>query len=527
MTREDVKASCCNWIAVNHETLSAFHRQIWGFAEPAWREYRSADAYVDLLRTHGFDVEVGSGGMPTAFCARWGDSGPTLCTYAEYDAVPGCSQAPVPRRQPRDDLHPFAPGHTDPHSALGVGALAGVLAARYALERHGIRARLIFFGEPAEKTCGSKPVHALKGYYDGLDAVISYHPEFCNTTIWDTQFAPYWSCVFTFLLDEAAQWVEPSLLVWPGEPQASPHAPGALEAVCSMYALAKHAREAMYPHTGTWTMNEFIMTGGQATADTLAPRIGQIQYAWRSPTLGIQEQLYSVLERCARAAAAAAGCSVAVRWVTKTRPGLANHALASLTYANLAKVGPPSYGEEALRFGRQLQRELGINETDNPFVERCQRLETPQEWEASMRGMLPPWQLNFNADDYTDYTWHAPTVRLFTGKPALAAIPDWTHWATHALGGFPPAIDPTWVVAGKTIAASFVDLASDPTALAACRREFEDRTGGGVGGEKWVGPLLSPDFTPPIDLPWPEYVSTARGHEWHLPTPGGFGQPLL
>ena len=39
-----------------------------------------------------------------------------------------------------------------------------------------IQGNLTYFGEPAEKVQGSKPIHALKGYYDGLDAMISYHP---------------------------------------------------------------------------------------------------------------------------------------------------------------------------------------------------------------------------------------------------------------------------------------------------------------------------------------------------------------
>ena len=35
--------------------------------------------------------------MPTAFCAEWENgSGPTLATYAEYDAVPGQCQDAVP-----------------------------------------------------------------------------------------------------------------------------------------------------------------------------------------------------------------------------------------------------------------------------------------------------------------------------------------------------------------------------------------------------------------------------------------------
>ena len=53
----------------------------------------------------------------------------------------------------------------------------------------------------------------------------------------------------------------------------------------------------MFPHTGTWTLNEFVLVGGDATSDNLPPRFSQIQYAWRSPSLGIQQQIYTVLER--------------------------------------------------------------------------------------------------------------------------------------------------------------------------------------------------------------------------------------
>jgi aminobenzoyl-glutamate utilization protein B len=38
--------------------------------------------------------------------------------------------------------------------------------------------------------------------------------------------------------------------------------------------------------------------------------------------------------------------------------------------------------------------------------------------------------------------------------------------------------------------------------------------------------LLDGDFEAPVDLPWPEYVQTVRGREWHLPTPGTFGERL-
>ncbi|HEX3724191.1 MAG TPA: amidohydrolase, partial [Nitrolancea sp.] len=117
-----------DWVNENSQRLSDFCKQIWDYAEPAWREYRSARAYVELLRAEGFTVEEGSGDMPTAFVATWGEGRPVLGTYAEYDAVPGNSQQVTTHRAPREGLHPWTAGHTDPHSMLGSAALTGILA---------------------------------------------------------------------------------------------------------------------------------------------------------------------------------------------------------------------------------------------------------------------------------------------------------------------------------------------------------------------------------------------------------------
>jgi aminobenzoyl-glutamate utilization protein B len=113
-------------------------------------------------------------------------------------------------------------------------------------------------------------------------------------------------------------------------------------------------------------------------------------------------------------------------------------------------------------------------------------------------------------------------VRLLAGRPRLRPpTPGYAYpnWAYNALGGLPAAVDPGLFVAAKTMALTLVDLAADPAVLAAAQAEFRDRTGGGIGGANWVGPLLPPDFVPPVDLRWPEYVTTARGEEWCIPTP--------
>ena len=101
------KRTIFNWINDNEKWISDFHKKIWNYAEPAFREYRSAKAYIELLKKEGFKVEEGSGQMPTAFCAVWGEGKPIIGGFAEYDAVPGCSQAAVPYQKSRDNaLHP-------------------------------------------------------------------------------------------------------------------------------------------------------------------------------------------------------------------------------------------------------------------------------------------------------------------------------------------------------------------------------------------------------------------------------------
>lgn len=529
MTEEDAatraRETALAWLAENRARLSADHRTIWNFHEPSWREYRSAAWYVARLRAEGFSVEEGTAGMPTAFRAIWvspaGD-GPAIAGYAEYDAVPGQSQAPEPRRMPREGTSKHAAGHTDPHSALGLGALAGFLAAKEAMSVHGIAGRLVFFGEPAEKFCGSKPVHAAHGFYDGLDAAISFHPHsfdhLTNGVFWDTSTAAYWSRLYTFECEHPETWgTNPTGAVV--HPHAVARAPGAIDAVCLMYTSSKMLKEAMLPHTGSWSLNEFIPVAGQACADNIAPAYSQIQYALRAPDLAMAEQVFAVLDRNAEHVAAMTHCTMSARWVTKTRLGLPNHALAQATFRNFERVGPPVWSEEAKEFAREGLRSLGIEPPQEPFIANLTRLTPPAESEAAFRAQLPPWQMHVAADDYVDYSWHAPTVRLYVGRPTIA-MPEGAgrcpQWLRHAMNGTPACIDPMWSKAGEVIGTTIVDLLSDPSILAEAKAEFEERTGGGIGGTAWVPPLLPPDFEAPIGYRWPEWVETPRGREWSV-----------
>jgi len=86
--------------------------------------------------------------------------------------------------------------------------------------------------------------------------------------------------------------------------------------------------------------------------------------------------------------------------------------------------------------------------------------------------------------------------------------------------GMRETIDPMISTCSKTMGASIIELITSPEKLKRCKEEFKEKTDGDVGGPKWVAPLLPKDFVPPIDLPWPEYMTTVRGTEWHLTKPG-------
>ncbi len=505
------------WVMQARAGLSADCARIFEYGEPAWREYRSAAWYVERLRAEGFTVEEGSGGMPTAFCAEWSNGdGPVVGMYAEYDAVPGNCQAARPSPLPRDGLNVHAAGHTDPHSALGISGLGGLLATKAAMEHHGIKGGLRFTGEPAEKVRGSKPIHAAKGYYDGLAGMLSFHPfymlPFCNTVRWDTHCGAAYSMIYRFICDE------PHLFgAKDGAPIPQSHsdirAPGANDALVMMYGQARMLRDTMLPHTGGWSISEAIISTGQATADNLPAGLAELQYMMRVPTVEMAEAVSARLDALAESVAAQAGCRVERHWVCKSRPGLANHAMANMVWEQIQKVGAPKWDEDAKALMRQVQENCGCAPDANPILPACERLISPQDAEAILRESLPPNQRNSTSDDYTDMTWHTPTARFYMARPALKGGP-FPAWAMNALGGMPATIDPMVQAAASVLACSALRLLEDQGAREAAKTEFERRK-----AEHDIAPLC--DYEPPIGFKWPEYVQTQRGLDWHIPTSGG------
>ena len=135
-------------------------------------EYEAAQLLTDASRMQGFHVTQGAAGLPTAFLAKRGDSGPKIAFLAEYDALPGL-------------------GHACGHNLIASMSF-GAAAAFAALTAD--QAQTYFIGCPAEETQGGKIALTNAGVFNGFDAVFIIHPS-DETTLGGTSLASHPLCV--------------------------------------------------------------------------------------------------------------------------------------------------------------------------------------------------------------------------------------------------------------------------------------------------------------------------------------------
>ena len=106
--------------------LDASHR-IHEHPELGYEEVFAHDLLTAVIADEGLDVEPHAYGLPTAFVARAGTTGPTIAVCCEYDALPGI-------------------GHACGHNIIAAAGLgAGLAAAAIADEAGG---RVVILGTP-------------------------------------------------------------------------------------------------------------------------------------------------------------------------------------------------------------------------------------------------------------------------------------------------------------------------------------------------------------------------------------------
>jgi aminobenzoyl-glutamate utilization protein B len=153
MSLEKAKRDALSWVDENENSIIEVSDKVWDYTELGFIEYKSAKLLSDTLEKHGFKVERGVAGIPTAFVATWGSGGPIVGVMGEYDALMGVSQKKVPTKDP---ILEGGNGHGCGHNIHGTSGMAGAIAARYAMEKNGVKGTIKFYGTPAEESGSGK-----------------------------------------------------------------------------------------------------------------------------------------------------------------------------------------------------------------------------------------------------------------------------------------------------------------------------------------------------------------------------------
>ena len=177
-----------------------------------------------------------------------------------------------------------------------------------------------------------------------------------------------------------------------------------------------------------------------------------------------------------------ANCEVESHLITAVRTGLPNSVLTDTMMENLRAIGPPRHTEEDIEFAKKIQENLGLETMEQPYDE------TLTEPEHAYDKFHP-------ADDVNEFTWHAPSVRLYVSK-SLAPVPGFRYprWVVSALCGT-GATHRMGETAAKTMTTTALDLLEHPELLAKAREEFDKRK-----KKHYEAPLVPEGLSPPISL---------------------------
>lgn len=456
------KQTVLDWLS-RPEAVERFGRvsdAIWSYAELGLQEHKSSALLIKTLEEAGFRVEKGLAGMPTCFVATWGSGRPVVGILAEFDALPMISQKGRTAKQ--DPVVAGAPGHGCGHNLMGTAATAAAIAVKEAMQKHGLKGTVKLFGSPAEEILVSRPYMIREGLFKDVDVVINNHASSQFETAHGVAGSAMMSVVYRFQGKTAHSAAAP----WSGR--------SALDAVEIMNVSTNYLREHLH---FTHRMHYVIPNGGEAP--NVVPDQASVWYFLRDT----DERLPDIAERvrkCAEGAALATGTTLAeVRVLAAAHQSHHNKALAELMQKNIDLVGMPAWSDEDHAFARALQKGLKAKEEGMPT--KTGKLKEP-----------PTVFTGGASSDHGDVTLVAPTATIrFPGNVPGAAG---HHWSTVACGQGSGA----WKGLGagaKAMAASAIDLLTQPEALKAIRAEFEE-----YSKKHPYKSFLPADAKPPLDL---------------------------
>src|SRR5690349_2510984 len=441
----------------NAAQLALVGDSLYYFAELGMQEFESTRFLRQTLEGIGFKVETGGAGMPTNLWAQWGSGKPHIVVVTEIDALPEGSQTPGSIE--RKPLVKGAPGHMEGHNTHGAVAIGAAYAVKRVMERYKLPGTVAISFGPAEEQLVSRPFLVRAGLFKDADAAILIHiGENFATGHGLLNYAAI-SAKYTFHGKTAHGAVNP----WEGR--------DAVDAVELMDLGFDKRREHLRP---SQRAHRTITIGG--IQPNVIPDLGQIWWFVRDANAPWAKENFDKLTEIGRGAALMTGTTMDMEIVASAWPQLGNRALAEAIQANIDAVGNPKWSADEEKFARDFQAALG--------------LKTVGLAAAPLKlGVRPQ---SFSSNDSGDVTWNVPTGKL--DFPASVPGVNYHNWQA--------AVTPTSTIAhkgevagAKALAATVLDLLTQPALLARAREQFAQDT-----RDTPYFSLLPADAQPQLDL---------------------------
>ena len=390
-------AEITDWIDNNHQGAIQLADEIWGLAELGYMESKSSRALQSRLRKSGFQVESGVADIPTAFVATFGEGKPVIGILAEFDALPGLSQAAVATRQP---LVNEAPGHACGHHLFGAASVTAGQAIADWLQTSGHTGTVKVFGTPAEEGGSGKVYMARAGLFSGVDIVLHWHPSDRNNASPSSTTANK-SGRFRFkgIAAHAA-----------AAPERGRSALDGVEAV-------NHMVNMMREHVPQESRMHYVITKG-GMAPNIVPELAEVYYYVRHPQAAMVVKLFERVVKAAEGAALGTGTQVEYEVMHGNFPVLPNNVLANLVDEKLRALGGLTYSAEETKFALQIRETL----LDPPLSLGSEKEIQPFQFRQKM-----------GSTDVGDVSWQVPTAGFGTATwvPGVPAH----SWQAVATGG--------------------------------------------------------------------------------------------
>ena len=377
-------------LAVDIESRRDFTQQmvdsIFSFSELGFQEYETQQYVTKILEEHGFTVERGVAGIPTAWMATWGSGNPVIALGTDIDGIPQASQKPgVAYRAPLLD---GAPGHGEGHNAGQALIVTAAIAVKKIMERESLSGTLKLWPGVAEEQLGAKAFYVRAGLFDDVDVVLYCHVSAGMTARWgDSPGNGLVSVEYLFSGESAHGAGSP----WDGR--------SALDAVELMNIGWNFRRE----HLRIQQRSHYVISNG-GDQPNVVPPTASVWYFFRETNYDDILRMWQIGDAMADGATMMTDTTVTSRVLGAAWPQHMNRPVTKAMHKNILRVGMPEWSDADQRMARAVQQMNGVEERG---------LVTEVSAEAPGRTVIPDAERRGGgSDDIGDISWTVPTVSL-------------------------------------------------------------------------------------------------------------------